>query len=84
MTKRKTNSPAAPTSETTKPVKGKLGAMLAMLQRPEGATVEDMMEATGWQSHSVRGAMSGAIKKKMGHTIASEKTPNGRFYRIAG
>jgi len=84
MTKRKANVPAEPTPapEQPKVAKGKLGAMLALLQRPQGATVEDLMEATGWQQHSVRGAMSGALKKKMGLTITSEKTPDGRVYRI--
>ena len=41
-----------------------------------------MMEATGWQAHSVRGAMSGSVKKALGLTITSEKTQTGRIYRI--
>ncbi len=43
-----------------------------------------MTAATGWQAHSVRGAMSGALKKKLGLIIASEKTEAGRVYRIEG
>ena len=62
--------------------KGKLGALVALLQRPEGATVEAMTAATGWQAHSVRGALSGSLKKKLGFTIESEKTDSGRLYRI--
>ena len=62
---------------------GKLGAMIALLRRSQGATVEQMMEATGWQKHSVRGAMSGALKKKRGLDISSEKAGDQRVYRSA-
>lgn len=61
---------------------GKLGALVSLLKRPEGATLEQMMDATGWQAHSVRGAMSGSLKKKLGLAITSEKTEGGRVYRI--
>lgn len=64
--------------------RGKLGAVVEMLRRPEGATVEALSAATGWQVHSVRGAMSGALKKKLGLAIISEKTDAGRVYRIQG
>jgi hypothetical protein len=43
-----------------------------------------MVAATGWQSHTVRGAMAGALKKRLGLTITSEKEERGRVYRIAG
>jgi hypothetical protein len=56
--------------------------MIGLLQRPEGATIEELAEATGWQSHSVRGVMSGALKKKLGLAIASEKVA-GRAAPIA-
>lgn len=62
--------------------KGKIPILLGMLQQPSGATIATMMEATGWQAHSVRGAMAGAIKKKLGFAVTSEKTKNGRIYRI--
>ncbi len=62
--------------------KGKLGAMVALLQRSEGAKLEEMMQATGWQKHSVRGAMSGSLKKKLGLVIHSTKTDGVRVYRI--
>ena len=56
-----------------------------MLRRPEGATVDQIMAATGWQRHTVRGAFAGAIKKKLGLAIASEKVEGGaRVYRVAG
>jgi hypothetical protein len=62
--------------------KGKLGIMVALLTRPEGATVAQMSTATGWQAHSVRGAMSGALKKDRNYLIASTPTEAGRVYRI--
>lgn len=64
--------------------KGKLGAVIELLRRPDGAQLSELMEATGWQAHSVRGAIAGALKKKLGLTITSEKTPSGRTYRIVG
>jgi DNA-directed RNA polymerase specialized sigma24 family protein len=57
--------------------------MIAMLKRPEGATVEQIAEATGWQQHTCRSAMAGALKKKLGLTITSEKVDGARVYRIA-
>jgi len=60
----------------------KLAAVIAMLRRKEGATIEQLMKATGWQAHSVRGAMSGALKKKFGLTISSTKADGVRIYRV--
>lgn len=58
--------------------------MIEMLSRPEGATIEELVEATGWLSHTCRGAMSGALKKKLGLTITSEKADQrGRVYRLS-
>ena len=77
--------PARQQAEAPKSAKlaGKIGVLVGLLRRPEGATVGAMMAATGWQAHSVRGAMSGAVKKSLGLNIASEKTDGGRVYRIA-
>ncbi len=62
----------------------KQARVIAMLRRPEGATVRQIVEATGWQPHTVRGTMAGALKKKLGLTIVSEKIPGGeRIYRLA-
>lgn len=63
--------------------KGKLGQVVALLRRPQGASIADMQAATGWQAHSVRGVLSGAVKKKLGLTLASEKAGEVRIYRIA-
>jgi hypothetical protein len=60
----------------------KQAEMIALLQRTKGATLDELVAATGWQSHTVRGAMSGALKKRLGLTIVSEKVETrGRVYR---
>jgi hypothetical protein len=62
----------------------KQAMMIELLKRPGGATLAEIVEATGWQVHTVRGAMAGALKKKLGLTITSEKDESkGRVYRIA-
>ncbi len=74
---RKAAAPARPQP------KGKLGILVALLCRPEGATIKDLAEATGWQDHSVRGAIAGALKRKLGLRVLSEKTDQVRVYRIS-
>jgi hypothetical protein len=61
----------------------KQAEVIAMLRRPEGATVDEVASATGWQRHTVRGIFSGTLKKKLGLTLASAKEERGRVYRIA-
>ena len=62
----------------------KQATVIAMLKRPDGTTVQQVMEATGWLAHTVRGTFSGALKKKLGLNIVSEKSSGGeRTYRIA-
>ena len=62
----------------------KKSIVLELLKRPDGATLQDLMSATNWMAHSVRGFISGALGKKMGITVESIKTPEGaRSYRIA-
>jgi hypothetical protein len=61
----------------------KQAAVIAMLQRPEGATIEEVASAMGWQRHTVRGLFSGTLKKKLGLVLASAKEERGRVYRIA-
>ena len=64
--------------------KTKLSQLEAMLRRPDGVTIEQISKSLAWQAHSVRGAMSGALKKKQGLTIESQKADDGRrVYRIA-
>jgi hypothetical protein len=61
----------------------KLDTVEKMLRRASGATIEQLVKATGWQAHSVRGAMSGSLKKRRSLAITSEKTDGKRVYRIA-
>jgi hypothetical protein len=71
-----------PPSDAKRP--SKQDAVIAMLRRPEGATVHEVASATGWQRHTVRGVFSGTLKKKLGLTLASAKEERGRVYRVAG
>jgi hypothetical protein len=86
-------APAAPqaTTETkadrkarTPRENSKKAIVLELLRRPDGATIADIMAATEWQAHSVRGFLSGSLAKKMGLNIESTKRADGvRIYRIA-
>lgn len=68
------------------PVEGrvtKYARLLQLLNRPEGASIEDMRRATEWQPHSVRGFLAGTVKKKMGLALSSTKNEGElRRYRI--
>lgn len=77
---------AALDAVTNMPVRkeSKLEAVIQLLSRPEGATIDDMVAATGWQKHTIRSALSHALAKKRGYEIVSDK-PKGeqRIYKIA-
>ena len=79
--------PKTPKSKkpTSGPRKGsKLAILIAMLRRAKGATIDEVVEALEWQPHTVRGAIAGAIKKRLGLDVTSEKVDGrGRVYRIA-
>ena len=61
----------------------KTDRILELLKRPEGVTAKELMKATGWQPHSVRGFLSGTVGKKMGLAVTSTKGENGeRSYSI--
>lgn len=60
----------------------KSDAVVALLSRSRGATIDEMMKATGWQAHSVRGFVAGTVKKKLGRSVTSEVSAKGRVYRI--
>ena len=62
----------------------KQALVIQMLKRPEGATLAQIMEATGWLNHTVRGTLSGVLRKRLGLTVVSAKNPEGvSAYRIA-
>jgi hypothetical protein len=86
---------AAPAEKPTPRTGTKQALMIDMLKRPQGATVEQIAQATGWQHHTIRGAISGALKKKLGLTVEATRTrevgPNrtgakgsSTVYRIPG
>ncbi len=63
----------------------KQAILIELLKRPKGATIAEMATKTGWQAHSVRGAISGSLKKKLGLDVTSESIEGrGRVYRITG
>jgi len=86
---------AAPGEKPTRRAGTKQPLMIEMLKRPEGATVEQIAAATGWQHHTIRGAISGALKKRLGLRVEATRTrevgPNkagakgsSTVYRITG
>lgn len=86
--KAKATKEAKPKNDATGPKEAREGSkkaiVLDMLKRPAGATLADIMSATGWQAHSVRGFISGSLSKKMGISVESFKSESGdRAYRVA-
>ena len=86
---------AAPAEKPTRRAGTKQALMIELLKRPEGATVEQIAAVTGWQKHTIRGAISGALKKKLGLNVEATRTrevgPNktgakssSTVYRITG
>jgi Protein of unknown function (DUF3489) len=69
--------PSASTASGTKQE-----AVLALLREPQGTTIATIMQATGWQPHSVRGFLTAVVRKKLGLTLLSEKPGEARVYRI--
>ena len=62
----------------------KQATVISMLKRPEGVTIAQIMDVTGWQAHTVRGTFAGAFKKKLGLAITSDKVQGGeRIYHAA-
>ncbi len=86
-TVRKTAAPKSNSRQSLPAVRPgtKQALLIDLLKRKTGATIDEIVEATGWQAHSVRGAISGTLKKKLGLAVLSEKADDrGRVYRIVG
>jgi len=79
-------APADPTATPAKQIAGtKAAVILKKLAAAKGATLEQLLEVTSWQAHSVRGFLSGTVKKKLGLTLISEVGKDGiRRYRTDG
>jgi hypothetical protein len=95
--KKPATKPAAPVpaAKSTSPTSGeakrkqaiagsKQARVITMLQSPSGATIAAMMNATGWQRHSVRGFLAGIVRKKLKLNLNSKKVDGGRVYSIKG
>jgi hypothetical protein len=87
LTKPRIVRKGAPKAATKAPApqnKSKQDQVLALLRRQEGASIEEIVAATDWQPHSVRGFLSGAVKKRLGIDVISEKGEDGiRRYHVA-
>jgi Protein of unknown function (DUF3489) len=71
-----------PTDKKAEPG-SKQSRVIAMLQSPAGATIAAMMQATGWQQHSVRGFLAGVVRKRLKLKLGSKKVNGTRVYRVA-
>ena len=71
------------TKTISAPSDSKQSRIVTMLQAPTGATLAGMMEATGWQKHSVRGFLAGVVRKRLKLKLMSEKIDGDRVYQIA-
>ena len=75
----------AATKTATPRAESKQARLIAMLKQPDGATIVEITKALDWLPHTIRGAIAGALKKKLGLKVESEKVADrGRVYRIAG
>ena len=85
-TKRATakNAKGAAKTASTPRTDSKQSQLIAMLKQPDGATIAEIAKALEWQPHTVRGAIAGALKKKLGLKVESDKVDSrGRVYRLA-
>ena len=77
--------PEPPNKQASKPqlaLTGRAVQVVAMLKQPGGSTVKQIMKITGWQAHSVRGFISGVLRKKLGLKVESKKHDGERHYSV--
>jgi hypothetical protein len=79
-TKKAANSAGKPKAKNKSA--SKQDRVLALLRRPDGATLDVLVKATGWQQHSIRGFLAGTVRKKLKLKLRSEKIDGARVYRI--
>ena len=74
---------AATKAASTPRAESKQARLIAMLKQPDGATIVEITKALDWLPHTVRGAIAGALKKKLGLNVQSERVDDrGRVYRL--
>jgi hypothetical protein len=78
----KARSKAVGAGQHKRRANSKQARVLALLGRPDGATIAGLMRSTGWQPHTVRGFLAAVVRKKLGLKLESEKTDGERVYRI--
>jgi hypothetical protein len=78
----KTKPRAKGAAAATKPTASKQAQLIALMKAPAGATIEQLTSATGWQPHTVRGAISGSLRKRLGLTVVCAGIAGSRVYRI--
>lgn len=86
LTKREATHAIQKLEATSRPIRPgtKLAEIVDAMKRPGGATIAQMMAGTGWQAHTIRGAISGMVRKRLGYQVVTEKSADGqRAYRIA-
>lgn len=82
-TQSNSNDAAAPKQKARKEKTTKAETLLRLLRSKRGASVEQLRQAVGWQSHSIHGFLSGTVRKRMGLTLVSDRGNDGRLrYRV--
>ena len=75
-------APKTPAKAELTPAVTKQAALINMLSAPPGVTIQQMIDVTGWQAHTVRGTISGVLRKKLGLNVQSTPSDSGRLYRV--
>lgn len=77
-----TKAPAPKRDQTETRGGSKIDTLIGLMKAKSGATIDQLVRATGWQPHSVRGAISGTCKKELGLKVESQRVDGARVYRI--